>query len=283
MSDGPFHLSSNSFEPGFGTGNESKPWNWMLFPFSSIKADVENIYAASIGHGVYGIDAGGVWSKLDAGLDDQTTVNKLQLYSGILTACTSSGLYTYSGGEWSQDGLAVPCYQYLELGKAGYAATEYGLWCRVGSKWEQIAMPDRKVYNFINLPQYIVAGHTSGISMYDRYMDDWAHFELGRAVTGLSVYRGRIVAATDQGELLVGDTRGRFDRISFGKMFVFNVCTLGRTVFACTDRGLFRLANIRNQLALLPVKTGLPVTDVDMTGGSLYMATLFQGVHAMEM
>lgn len=282
VTNGPFGRSSNASGSGQRAGEEARPWNWMLFPFSSIKADAESVYAAAAGHGVYEIDACGAWNKLNEGLDDRVTVNRLQLSGGSLTACTNEGLYDYAGDRWTNDGLSVPCYQYRELGKAGYAATEYGLWCRVGAKWEQIALPDKSVFDFMNLPQYIVAGHSNGISLYDRYMDEWADFELGRAITSLAVFRGRIAGATNKGELLLGDTRGRFDRIRFGKMFIFSVASFGRNVFACTDKGLFRLTNVRNQPTLLPMKTGLPVTEVDLTGDRLYMGTLFQGIHAME-
>lgn len=254
----------------------------MLFPFSSVKADTESVYAASVGYGVYEIDASGTWNKMDKGLADQTSVNHLQLSNGILSACTSEGLYQYAEDKWVHEGLSIPCYQYRVLGKAEYAATEYGLWCRIGRKWEQMALPDKRVFDFMNLPQFIVAGHSDGLSLYDRYMDDWADYELGRAVTSLAVFRGRVVGTTDKGELLLGDTRGRFDQVRFGKTFIFSVASFGRNVFACTDKGLFRLANLRNQTTLLPVKLGIPVTEVDFLNGNLYMATLFQGIHAME-
>lgn len=284
MTDGAYHHGAG--RPGFNgesAPGSGKPWNWMLFPFSSVKADVEAVYAASVGHGVFEIDPSGGWSKLEGGLEDQMSVNRLQLYYGTLSACASTGLYEYSGGRWENAGLAIPCFQHRMLGRTGYAGTEYGLWCRAGAKWEQIALHEKRVYDFINLPQYIVVGRTGGFSIYDRYMDDWAEFELERDVTSLTVYRGRIVGASDKGELLLGDTRGRFERVRFGKMFVFSVCAYGRNVFVCSDRGLFRMANIRNQATLLPVKLGFPVTDVDQMDGALYMATLFQGVHRMDL
>lgn len=282
MNNGPFGSSSNASGSEHVPGEGGRPWNWMLFPFSSVKADTESVYAASVGHGIYEIDACGVWNKMDEGLSDHTTVNQLQLSSGSLMACTSEGLFEYRGDKWANDGISIPCYQYRILSKSGYAATEYGLWCKIHTKWEQIALHEKRVYDFMNLPQFIVTGHATGVSLYDRYMDEWADFDLDRAVTSLAVFRGRVVGATDKGELLVGDTRGRFDRIRFGKMFVFSVAAFGRNVFACTDRGLFRLANVRNQISLLPMKLGLPVTEVDMMNGNLYMATLFQGIHAME-
>ena len=260
----------------------SKPWNWLLFPFSSVKAGPDCLFAASVGHGIYQIDADGRWEKLDQGMGDLINVNRLQLQHELLHACTSNGLYEWNGEAWDNDGLTIPCYQYRKIGGTSYAATEYGLWSKSSSRWEQIACNDKRVYDFINLPQYLTIAHDSGISLYDRFMDEWAHFKLETSVTSLAVFRGHLIGTSDQGELLIGDKKGRFDRIRFGKPFIFSVLAQGNDIYACTDRGLFQLAYIRNQVTLLSVKLGCPVTDIDMQGGSLYMATLFQGIQTVN-
>jgi hypothetical protein len=260
----------------------SKPWNWMLFPFSSVKAGHDGLYAASVGHGIYHIDAEGSWEKLAQGMEDQTHVNRLQLQHDLLHACTSSGLYDWSGDAWENDGLTIPCYQYRKIGGSSYAATEYGLWSKASSRWEQIACNDKRIYDFINLPQYLILSHESGISLYDRFMDDWAHFELEASVTSLAVFRGHLIGTSEHGELLIGDRKGRFDRVSFGKRFIFSVIAKGNEVYVCTDRGLFQLAYICNQVTLLSLKLGCPVTDIDMQDGNLYMATLYQGIQTLN-
>lgn len=260
----------------------SRPWNWLLFPFSSIKAGPDFLYAASVGHGVYAIDASEKWVKLGSGMPDGAAVNRLQLQHDLLHACTSDGLYEWDGSEWVNDGLTIPCYQFRLIGGTSYAATEYGLWSKGAGGWEKAACSDKRVYDFINLPQYLVIAHESGISLYDRFMDDWAHFELQASVASLAVFRGHLIGTSDKGELLIGDKKGRFNRISFGKPFIFSVLAMGNDIYACTDKGLFRLAYIGQQVTLLSVKLGCPVTDVDMQGDSIYMATLFQGIQTLN-
>ncbi|MBD2872888.1 hypothetical protein [Paenibacillus arenilitoris] len=261
----------------------SKPWNWLLFPFSSIKAGADGLYAASVGHGVYHIDAEGNWDKLHAGLPEWTHVNRLQLQHDLLHACTDSGLYEWNGDGWKNDGLNAPCYQFRKIGGTCYAATDCGLWTKAGSRWEKAACEGKRVFDFLNLPQYLIVAHEGGISLYDRFMDDWAHFDLQTSVTSLVTFKGHLIGSSDTGELIIGDKKGRFDRVRFGRPFLFSVLSKGRDVYACTDRGLFQLAMIREQVTLLPVKLGCPVTDVDMQGDSMYMATLFQGIQSISM
>ncbi|MFC5531964.1 hypothetical protein [Cohnella yongneupensis] len=54
------------------------------------------------------------------------------------------------------------------------------------------------------------------------------------------------------------------------------------SVYACTDRGLYRLSSIGGRLSLMAVKLGMQVTDIDTSGSQLYMATLFDGVQRIE-
>ncbi|MGR7945990.1 hypothetical protein ACU063_16190 [Paenibacillus sp. M.A.Huq-81] len=260
-----------------------KPWNWLLFPFSSIKAGPYGVFAASVGYGVYEIDHSFNWDKLSQGLPDTTSIHRLQLHQELLHVCTNHGLFEWMGEQWENDGLTIPCYQYRKLGGVSYAATEDGLWIKTGSKWGLLACEGKRVYDFLSLPQYMIVGHDSGISLYDRFMDEWAHFELNRKVTSLAVFRGHLIGVSEQGELLIGDKRGDFDRVQFGKKFIFSVASKSGEIYVCTDQGLFRLAYIADKLILLSVKLGFPVTDIDIQGNQLYMATLFQGVQTMEL
>lgn len=260
-----------------------QPWNWLLFPFSSVKASPYGVFAASVGYGIFEIDHEHNWDKLSAGLPETANIIRLQLHHELLHACTNQGLYEWMGESWENDGLKLPCYQYRRLGGVCYAATEDGMWIRTGSKWGQLSCEGKRIYDFISLPHYVIAGHDSGISLYDRFMDEWAHFELKRSVTSLAVFRGHLIGSSDQGELLVGDKQGRFERFQFGQKFIFSVTAKRGEVYVCTDQGLFQLAYIANKLILLSVKLGFPVTDVDAQGDQLYMATLFQGVQKMEL
>jgi hypothetical protein len=260
-----------------------KPWNWLLFPFTSVKATPNGVYAGSVGYGIYEIDGNSNWDKLETGLPDTVSINRLQHQHELLHACTGIGLYEWMGEYWENAGLTLPCYQYRNIGGARYAATDNGLWMRTGGKWGLLACEGKRVYDFINLPQYVIVGHESGISLYDRFMDEWADFELGRRVNSLAVFQGHLVGTSDRGELLVGDKKGRFDRMSFGGLFIFSVTTKGRDVFVCTDQGLYTLAYAADRLMLISVKLGYPVTDVDVQGDKLYMATLFQGVQSIDL
>lgn len=260
-----------------------KPWNWLLFPFSSVKATPYGVYAGSVGYGVYEIDGDSNWDKLGQGLPDTANIHRLQLQHELLHACTSEGLFEWMGEHWENDGLTLPCYQYRNIGGARYAATDNGLWMRTGGKWGLLACEGKRIYDFINLPQYVIVGHETGIALYDRFMDEWAEFELDRRVNSLAVFQGHLIGTSDLGELLVGDKKGRFDRIAFGGKFIFSVTTKGKDVFVCTDQGLYTLTYVSNRLLLISVKLGYPITDVDVQGDKLYMATLFQGVQSMDL
>jgi hypothetical protein len=259
------------------------PWNWLLFPFSSVIIGNDAVFAASSGYGVYEMDEHARWGKLGDGLPDDANIHRLQMQREELYACTNLGLYRWDGSVWRHDGLSMPSYQYRIIGKEGWAAAENGLWMKTGSGWTFMDCPGRRVYDFMNLPHYLVVGHDRGISLYDRFMDEWAHFDLNRCITSLAVFRGHIVGTSDRGELLAGDRKGRFDRIGFGGIFVFSVAAKGGDVYACTERGLFKLAYAADRLMLLSVKLGFPVTDIDIRDNKCYMATLFQGIQTMDM
>ncbi|RJX40007.1 hypothetical protein D3P09_11560 [Paenibacillus pinisoli] len=260
-----------------------QPWNWLLFPFSAVTAGPYGVFAATIWHGVYSIEDESEWDKLGTGLPDTAGIHRLQLHHELLHACTNNGLYEWNGETWVQDGLTLPCYQYRRLGGACYASTSDGLWIRTGSKWGQLSCEGKHVFDFLSLPQYVVVGHDTGISLYDRFMDDWAHFELQRAITSLAVYRGHLIGATDQGELMIGDKKGRFERVQFGKKIIYSIVPKRGVLYVCTDQGLFKLVYIADRLVMLSVQLGFPVTDVDILGDQIYMATMFHGIQTISL
>ncbi|MCU6711716.1 hypothetical protein M6D81_23745 [Paenibacillus sp. J5C_2022] len=260
-----------------------KPWNWLLFPFSSVKAGDSGLFAASYGYGVYEMDSNANWGKLNEGMPDGTNIYRLQLQHDHLHACSSKGLFQWKDNRWEEAGITLPCHQYRRIGGSSYASTSDGLWMKTGSNWNLLACAGKCIYDFINLPQYVIVAHNTGVSIYDRFMDEWSEFELNRAVTSLTVFRGHLIGASDRGELLVGDKRGKFQRIAYGGMHIFSVVAIDKDIYVCTDRGLYRLAYVVNHLTLLSIKLGFPVTDVDIMDGQLYMATLFQGIQRMEL
>jgi len=269
---------------GGETSSQHKPWNWMLFPFSSIRMDGNILYAASPGNGIYQSIGAGDWMRISEELGSDVVVNRLHAAEGKLYACTNNGLYEYEDGIWEKPELAVPCYQYKTSGQCSFAATDYGLWHSCGdADWHRVACPDRKVYDFINLPQFLIVGHEHGIAMYDRFVDEWSEFALGTEVTSLAVCKGHLLGAGAEGELIVGNKRGGFDVVKFGNRLVFTLVRHGSSVFACTDKGLYRIGFLRGQVTLFAVKTGFPVTDIDSDGEHLYMATLFEGIQQMKL
>ncbi|WP_127530916.1 hypothetical protein [Paenibacillus kobensis] len=268
---------------GEETSSKHKPWNWMLFPFSSIRMDEDILYAASPGNGIYQSAGGGDWTHISGELGGNVVVNRLHAAEGKLHACTNDGLYKYEDGKWELPELAVSCYQYKTYGTCSFAATDYGLYHSCGDDWHRVACPDRKVYDFINLPQFLIVGHEHGIAMYDRFVDEWSEFSLKAEVTSLAVYKGHLLGAGAGGELIVGNRRGGFEVVTFGNRLVFTLVRHGSSVFACTDKGLYRIGLLQGQMTLFSVKTGFPVTDIDSDGEHLYMATLFEGIQQMKL
>ncbi|MWC27773.1 hypothetical protein [Paenibacillus sp. MMS18-CY102] len=263
--------------------SKQKPWNWMLFPFSAVKTDGDNVYAASPGNGIYHSSSVSDWTLISEELPPELVVNRLQLAQGKLYACTNEGLFTYEEGQWHHPGSSIPCYQYKAAGQCGWAATEYGLWHRCGGAWEKVACPDNKVYDFLNLPQFLIVGHEEGIAIYDRFVDEWSQFHLQVEVTSLAVFHGHLLGAGAGGELIVGNKRGGFDVVRFDNRIIFTLVKKAGHVYACTDKGLYRIGYLRGQITLFAVKLGFPVTDVDSDGKHLMMATLFEGIQAMPL
>ncbi|GFN31579.1 hypothetical protein [Paenibacillus xylaniclasticus] len=268
---------------GGETFSKHMPWNRMRFPFSSVRMDEDTLYAASPGNGIYQSVGNGDWMNISGELGDNIVVNRLHAADGKLYACTNDGLYKYENGEWELPELAIPCYQYKTYGACSFAATHYGLWHNCGADWHRVACSDRKVYDFIQLPQFLIIGHDQGISMYDRFMDEWNDCPLKIEVTSLAVYKGHLLGAGAGGEVIIGNRRGSFDVVKFGSRLVFTLVRHGSSVFACTDKGLYRIGLLRGQITLFSVKTGFPVTDIDSDGEHLYMATLFDGIQQMKL
>ncbi|WP_256757518.1 hypothetical protein [Cohnella sp. WQ 127256] len=256
----------------------------LVFHFSSIKrlsSDV--LVAAPLGQGiVHKKQLSDEWVENNEGLPDRTHINRLQVYEDQLYACSNKGLFSCKDEQWSTTELAVSCYQYKKYNEVGVAGTSCGLWYTEGAEWNLMMRSDVIVYDFLYLPQYVVLGTNEGLSILDRLTTSWMHFKIGSSVTSLAVHHGRIIGATEHGELFVGNQRGKFERYLIGKMFIFSIVTRGNEVFACTDRGLYRLSYIGNQISLMALKIGCQVTDVDMDDRFFYIATLFDGVQQLN-
>ncbi|MBD0379359.1 hypothetical protein [Paenibacillus sedimenti] len=258
----------------------------FLFHFSSIKIYNEHtLVAAPMGSGVYVRHKEGDWEGLRQGMPEDVHVNRLIIQTGKLFACTNKGLFEFDMicELWRDTGLVIGCYQLREAGGQLWAATPYGLWSRTGTGWHKIAYSHVRVYDFLFYPEFIILALEFGIAVYDRLVGVWMEFPFNEAVTGLAVFEGHILGVTENGTLLHGDKQGGFEQIRFPHLFLFSIVTKGSEVYACSDRGLFRISCIRDQITLISVRLGCPVTDIDCNADNLYMATLFQGIQRLEL
>ncbi|MFC4597899.1 hypothetical protein [Cohnella hongkongensis] len=255
----------------------------LAFHFSSVKRlSDDELVAAPLGKGiVYKKEAAEEWVELSDGLTEQTHINRLQVYEDRLYACANKGLFACEEGTWSPAGLSLGCYQYRRFGAVGLAATVCGLWYTEGEEWRMMMRSDVTVYDFLYLPHYVVLGTNEGVSILDRLTTSWIHCKLDTAVTSLAVHRGVIIGATEHGELLIGNQRGGFDRYRMSGAFIFSIVDRGSEIFACTDRGLYRVGTIGGRVSLMALKIGCQVTDVDADDRRYYMATLFEGIQCM--
>lgn len=259
------------------TGTQSGPLSC-----SSVLAGSRCLYAAAMGGAIYGKHGQGEWERISAPDEPHAVVNRMVMAGETLYACTSRGLMVYDGAEWDQEELELPCYQFRASAGCLYACTSQGLWCSHGASWGAAAKNDRKVYDLLNVPQYLILGCESGIALYDRMSAEWMEFDLGTGVTSLAVYYGQLVGASENGEMVVGNRKGGFDRYRYGGFFLFSVVVKGGRLLACTDRGLYRISWLGGCLTMMAVSSRVPVTDVDIRDGIIYLATLYDGIQQVE-
>jgi ligand-binding sensor domain-containing protein len=262
-----------------------RSWEELQYPFSSIKSASDGeLYAATLGRGVFRRSSAGDWQPWNAGMPGNTAVNRLQSEADSLYACTDQGLYRLRADRWEATSIAIPSYQYREQGGFRLAGTQYGLWgFDSGSgEWLQLSMRDTIVYDVLVTPHYLILGTEKGIALYDQYMNGWSEYQLGSAVTGLAVVGGRIIGVTERGCLTIGNQRGGFETVRFGNTFHYGLSHCDGAIYACSDRGLYRLGVSRGQILLVSVRLGTPVTDVELCGGQMHLATLYDGIQSVE-
>ncbi|MNN99180.1 hypothetical protein D3C81_2187620 [compost metagenome] len=68
----------------------------------------------------------------------------------------------------------------------------------------------------------------------------------------------------------------------YGKIKIFSLAASEGRVYACTDRGLYRLLFWKGKYHLCSVKLGAPVTDVAFDAENLYLATYFEGIRTVS-
>ncbi len=257
--------------------------NWLLQQFTAIHTIENKMLAATLSGEVFvkeQLDE--KWVARQGGLPEGTKINRISSHGDRVFACTGHGMYEYWDERWHLAGPKLPSYQYRRAGGVSHIGTENGVWYSIGFKWKPFACEGRVIYDFMYLPHCYLFAHDKGISLYDRFVDEWIHYDLSCRITSLAIYHGHIVAVSDTGELYTGTRKGEFQRARFPHLFLFSLKTKGDTVYVCTDRGLYKLAVIASQITLISLNFGLAVTDVDMSGDQLYMATLFDGIQQMD-
>lgn len=249
---------------------------------SSVLAGTETIYAATMGYGIYRCRLEKEWERISTPELERHTVNRLVLAGETLYACTSDGLISFDGEKWEQEELELPCFQFRAEGGCLYACTTHGLWCSHGSSWGMAAFSDRKVYDILNVPQYLILGCEKGLALYDRFSSAWMEFDLGTGITSLAVHHGQLIGVSEHGELVVGNPQKGFERFRYKGLFLFSVAVRGQQLLLCTDRGLYRICWLGGRLTMRPVDACGPVTDVDIRGDRMYLATLYEGIRQID-
>lgn len=262
----------------------SDEMNEISFHYSSVKlVGGERLVAAPLGRGIELRDRlSQSWEAVNDGLPESVHVNRLQSHNDQVFACTDKGLFRLDDRHWQATGLCVSTFQYRQYGTIGLAGTVSGLWVSEGEEWRVMMRADTVVYDFLYLPQFVILSTHEGLAIYDRLTSGWMKYNYNTAVTSIAVYRRTIIGTTEKGELLVSNARGGFERYRMGGMFIFSIVPKEDAVYACTDRGLYRISRIGRRISLMAVKLGMQVTDIDCSGEQLYMATLFDGVQSMD-
>ncbi|TBL71379.1 hypothetical protein [Paenibacillus thalictri] len=256
----------------------------LLHHFSSITIGPDDmLVAAALGSGVYRIFKEGHMACMDNGLPEGTIVNRLQQDRDVLYACTNKGLFHLEGDSWQADEVTVPCYQLKSEGGYCFAATQYGIWCKSSKGWLKTDIYNQEVYDFIQSPDFLFLGSECGLSIYDWYTSSWIHYPMGSPITSMASLQGRLVGTTGQGELVFGNAKGAFDKVVFERFFFYSVIASGGKVYACSNRGLFLLTCFRDNLRLISIKQGIPVTDVAFGGSTFYLATLYDGIQTIAL
>ncbi|QHT60978.1 hypothetical protein GXP70_14160 [Paenibacillus lycopersici] len=244
----------------------------------SVCSSKSAMFAAAFGKGIFRKSGEEHWQPAEQGLPEGVTVNRLQEINGSMFICTNKGLFYYDANAWYPTDITCPCYQVVQRGPILAAATEYGIWYKVGTHWKRIAAPNLPIYDLLLTPHYYILGTNQGISLYDQYTDSWADFALGTSVTSIAVHHGQLVGASMEGELLQGNQQGGFVRCGFPDMTVYALKPTESGVYACTSRGLYRLQQLGARMILRSMLAGYPVTDMCSSADCMYVSTLNSGL-----
>jgi ligand-binding sensor domain-containing protein len=241
------------------------------------------LLAASVNGGIFRILRDGAWRRTDIGIPEGTDVYRLETDGACIYACTSRGLYRLSEDHWEPTPVTVPCSRLRGRGGLLMAATDNGLWMKLPEGWGRTDYSEKPVYDLFQNPQMIFMAQAHGLTVYDRYTQTTDEFHLGAGISSLAVLQGSLLGATSTGDLMVGDKKGRFDLFRFGGIKLFSVTEAAGRIYACTNRGLYRILTWKGRYHLCSVKLGFPVTDMVHDKERLYLSTYFEGIRTVEL
>ncbi|SDW07780.1 hypothetical protein [Paenibacillus sp. CF384] len=244
----------------------------------SVCANKEIMFAAAFGKGIFRKNGEAKWLQADDGLPEEATINRLQVIDNSVFACTKQGLFYYDANKWYPTDITIPCYQIVKRGPILAAATEYGIWYKIGTQWKNIAYQNMPIYDLLLTPHYYLLGSDRGITLYDVYTDSWADFTLGTAVTSLAVFNGRVVGVSMGGGLVQGDQKGGFTVSDFDGISIYALKSTETGLYACTSQGLYRLQMMGSRVVLHSMLTGYPVTEMCSSGECMYVSTISCGL-----
>lgn len=236
------------------------------------------LMASAVNAGMFRISPEGQWFRMEPALPEGAYVNSLDTDGGILYASTTKGLYVLGEEGWTSTKITVPCHRVRGKGGILYAATDSGLWYRFNESWVRTSYIQSPIYDLFQTPQMIFMAGEKGISVFDRYTQTMDEHVLNTPVSSLCALNGSLLGASGGGDLMVGDRKGHFILMRFGRTKIFSLVASGGQVYACTDRGLYRIMPWKEQYHLCSVRLGTPVTDVAFSSGKLHLATYFGGV-----
>lgn len=241
-----------------------------------------SLMVCAVNDGMFRIGTDGRWFRMEPALPAETIVHRLETDEETVYACTNKGLFVLGDDIWHPTKITVPCHRLRGKGGILYAATDTGLWYRFNQSWVRTSYIDGPIYDLFQTPQMIFMAGAKGISVFDRYTQGLNEFNLETPVSSLCVLHGSLLGASGAGDLMVGNKRGQFELMRFGKIKIFSLTSSDRRVYACTDKGLYRVLFWKGKYHLCSVKLGTPVTDVAFDQEKLYMATYFEGVRTIE-
>lgn len=240
-----------------------------------------SLLAAAVNGGLFRIEKDGRWFRLNRKLPAQAEVYRLETDQSTVYACTSMGLFVMEEDRWAPTRITVPCYRLRNKGGVLYAACDNGLWYRFNEMWVRTSYTETPVFDMFQTPQMIFMSQEKGITVYDRYTQTSDEFPLAQPVGSLCVLYGSLIGASAAGDLMIGDKKGNFKLMRYGKLKIFSLDASEGKVYACTDRGLYRLLFWNGHYHLCSVKLGFPVTDIAFDKGSIHLSTYFEGIRTI--